>query len=129
MQLEKAQRVSEMASLLEVAGFSRDAVYRACVHKVKAVVVHHGPFEPPVPGEMSAVQQSVRGNFERYKLGWHGGGDGGKLAFLRSAKSLPHLAQDEPEQLPADRSSCHRYGCAKARGNGALAWQDASAAA
>ena len=91
-----------MASLLEVAGFPRGDVYRACVSKVRAVVVHHGPFEPPVPGEMSAVQQSLRHSHCKYKLGWHGGGDAGKCAFLHSAKSLPHPAHDEPERLPAD---------------------------
>ena len=35
-------------------------------------------------------------------LGWQGGGDAGKLAFVEEAKALPHPSNDYHLSLPPD---------------------------
>ena len=48
------------------------------------------------------MQQAVRQHSVQYSLGWHGGGDAGKLAFMQDAMRLPHPANHEHEHLPKD---------------------------
>ena len=59
--------------------------------------------------------------------GWHGGGDSGKLSFLESAKhGLPHPAQHENDDLPADLCEAVRFAVSK--GPCITEWRDRAVA-
>ena len=87
---------------LRLAGFEPDDGFRRYEALLAAAVIYSGPYEPPAAGDATAVQQAVRQHSVQYSLGWHGGGDAGKLAFMQDAMRLPHPANHEHEHLPKD---------------------------
>ena len=68
---------------LRLAGFEPDDAFRRYEAVLAAAAIYSGPYEPPAAGDATAVQQAVRQHSVQYSLslGWHGGGDAGKLAF------------------------------------------------
>ena len=84
---------------LRVAGYVPDASFLEAQRLLSDVVVSSAAFEPPVRPETHAAQQAARDRSTRFSLGWHGGD---KLAFLESAKRLPHPAQEADLGLPMD---------------------------
>ena len=87
---------------LHAAGFQPDAAYEAGRRKLAAVCLSNAPYVPPSGGDDTAVQQAVRHRSHRYSVGWQGGGDAGKLAFVEEAKALPHPSNDYHLSLPPD---------------------------
>lgn len=86
-------------SLWKVAGFHPSHAYIEAVRVLSAIVVSSAPYEPPRKGDHPALQQAVKHKSSKYSLGWH---DGDPLAFLESAKELPHPAHDDHLSLPED---------------------------
>ena len=84
---------------LRVAGYVPDAAFLEAQRLLSVAVVSAAAFEPPVRPETHAAQQAARDKSTRFSLGWHGGD---KLAFLESAKRLPHPAQEDDLGLPMD---------------------------
>ena len=99
----------ERASALSFAGFDLTEAYKRHRLNLANSLVYNGPFQPEHKRDASCQQQRGAGARNEYKLGWHGGGDSGKLAFLESAKSLPHPAQHENEDLPTDLCEAVRF--------------------
>ena len=108
-------------SALEYAGFAPTAEYSKWRHRLSHALVFDGPFEPKYHRDASCQQQ--RGDHSKYKLGWHGGD---KLAFLQAAKRLPHPAQHENDDLPADLREAVRFAVHK--GSDIVAWRSKAVA-
>ena len=87
---------------LRLAGFGPDDGFRRYEALLAGAVLYSGPYEPPAAGDATAVQQAVRQHSVQYSLGWHGGGDAGKFAFMQDAMRLPLPANHEHEHLPKD---------------------------
>lgn len=84
---------------LRIAGYTPDAAFVEAQRLLSVALVSTAPYTPPVRPEHQAVHQAARDKSTRYSLGWHGGD---KLAFLESAKRLPHPAQEGDLDLPQD---------------------------
>jgi len=68
---------------------------------LQSSVVHNGPYQPEQRKDVAALVQtksSNRGLGSKYELHYHDD----PVAFLESAKALPHPAQCEEDDLPAD---------------------------
>ena len=93
---------------LKCSGFEPTNEYRKYCNALASALLYDGPFEPKYHRDASCQQQ--RGHHDRYKLGWQGGD---KLAFLEAAKRLPHPAQHESDDLPADLCAAVRFAVGK----------------
>ena len=93
---------------LKCSGFEPTNEYRKYCNALASALLYDGPFEPKYHRDASCQQQ--RGDHGRYKLGWQGGD---KLAFLEAAKRLPHPAQHESDDLPADLCAAVRFAVGK----------------
>ena len=96
-------------SALTFAGYELTEAYKRNRDVLRKAILYDGPFEPEHQRDGSCQQQQQRRATNTYKLGWHGGGDHGKLSFLASAMQLPHPAQHEIEDLPADLCEAVRF--------------------
>jgi hypothetical protein len=94
---------------LRLAGFEPDDGFRRYEALLAAAVIYSGPYEPPAAGDATAVQQAVRQHSVQYSLGWHGGGDAGKLAFMQDAMRLPHPANHEHDREAHGYFGYHGY--------------------
>lgn len=84
---------------LRIAGYVPDAAFLEAQRLLSAAIISSAAYEPPQRPAEQAVSQAARDKSTRFSLGWHGGD---KLAFLESAKRLPHPAQEADLGLPRD---------------------------
>ena len=94
---------------LRLAGFEPDDGFRRYEALLAGAVLYSGPYEPPAAGDATAVQQAVRQHSVQYSLGWHGGGDAGKLAFMQDAMRTVPRSNDQtaPAGASKERISSH----------------------
>ena len=104
-----SERRYKRTSALKFAGYELTEAYERHRIVLSKALLYNGPFEPEHQRDGSCQQQRQRRTMNEYKLGWHGGGDHGKLSFLASAMQLPHPAQHEIEDLPADLCEAVRF--------------------
>lgn len=88
-----------MLSAIRAAGFEPDAAYARWEKVLTPMMICTEPYEPPRLCDSSGVQQAKQDRSDSFRLGWHGAD---KLAFAEDAKRLPHPAESERVDLPAD---------------------------
>ena len=113
-------------SALTAAGYEQTEAYKRHRGVLARTLIYDGPFEAKQRRDASCQQQKSAGERNEYKLGWHGGGDEGKLSFLESAKRLPHPAQHENDDLPTDLCEAVRFAVSK--GSCITEWRDRAVA-
>ena len=94
-----ALSTARMYACIKAAGFDPDAVYRECVRLLSQSAISSAAFEPPGLKEGGCVQQKTLSLQGASTLQWHGDD---KVAFLESAKRLPHPRQSPGKDLPQD---------------------------
>ena len=99
--------MSKSYKALRAAGFEPTEAYRKHCAVLARTLVYDGPFEP-VHQRDAACQMQTRkmARNQAYSLGWHGGDP---RAFFEAAKTLPHPATFEENDLPADVCAVVRF--------------------
>ena len=113
-------------SALTAAGYEQTEAYTHHRGVLARILIYDGSFEAKQRRDASCQQQKSAGERNEYKLGWHGGGDSGKVSFLESAKRLPHPAQHENDDLPTDLCEAVRFAVSK--GSCITEWRDRAVA-
>ena len=111
-------RQAPRVSALRFAGYQPDETYKKHCRILRRALVYDGEFEPVYRRDASMHVQARRSEAEAYQVGWQGGCP---VRFLEKAKELPHPAQRELDDLPADLCAAVQFAVRK--GEDVVRWR------